>query len=249
VSNIFEALEHAKREIHVVKSRPERSVDSEDVKIPNVLDAESPEMEQEMITLYQTITASLPDTERRSVLFVGSRSNEGTSTIARELAKTVSLRMGKTVLLIDLDRSRPNLHVYTGLKPEKDINEVIKTGDSIDKACCQVEESSLYVMPLFERTLVTPRTLESARGSGFWEPLKEKFDLIIVDSPPATLFPDAVGIVSMVDGVVLVVEAERTRWPVVLNVKEKIMRNGGNILGIVFNKRKFYIPGWLYRRL
>ena len=117
------------------------------------------------------------------------------------------------------------------------------------QALCQVEESSLYVMPLFQEVVVTPRTLEFARGSRFWEPLRERFDLIIVDSPPATLFPDGLGMVSKVDGVVLVVEAEKTRWPAALSVKERIKQSGGKVLGIAFNKRQYYIPGWLYRRI
>lgn len=207
------------------------------------------DMEEEMISLYQTITSSLPDIDHPSVLFIGSRSNEGTSTVARQLAKAVSLRMEKTVLLMDLDRSRPDLHVYAGLKPQKTVDEVVKTGDSLEKAVYQVEESSLFVMPLFQRTVVTPRTLDSVKGGGFWGPLKERFDLIIVDSPPATMFPDGPGIVSQVDGVILVVEAERTRWQVALSVKEKIVKSGGTFLGIVFNKRKYYIPRWLYKRL
>ena len=121
------------------------------------------DMEQEMLTLYQTITAALPDIDHPSVLFVGSRSNEGTSTITRELAKTVSLRMKNTVLLIDFDRSRPEHHVYGNIKPEAHTEEVVKTGDLIEETLCQVEESSLYIMPLFQRTMVTPRTLESAK--------------------------------------------------------------------------------------
>ena len=113
----------------------------------------------------------------------------------------------------------------------------------------QVEESSLYVMPLFQRTMIAPRTLESAKGGAFWEPLKERFDLIIVDSPPVMLFPDGPAIVSKVDGVILVIEAEKTRWQVALNVKEKIIKSGGTILGTVFNKRKYYIPEYLYKYL
>ena len=54
---------------------------------------------------------------------------------------------------------------------------------------------------------------------------------------------------SMVDGTVLVVEAEKTRWPVAVNVKERIKQSGGKVLGIAFNKRQYYIPGWLYRRI
>jgi Mrp family chromosome partitioning ATPase len=204
------------------------------------------EMEQEMITLYQTITASLPDLEHRTVLLIGSRSNEGTSTVARQLARTVSLRIEKDVLLIDLDRSRPDLHIYSGLKHES------SAGDScreIKEPLCQVEETKLFVMPLFKQTVATPKTLESAKSSGFWDPLKNRFDLIIVDSPPASAFPDGLGIVSRVDGVILVTEAEKTRWQAALRTKEQIISHGGRVLGTVFNKRRYYIPQFIYNHL
>ncbi len=248
MSNIYEALEHAGRKIHAVEPCPDEPVSVEPPDL-SVSGSNDPDMEDEMITLYQTITASLPDVKHRSVLFMGSRSNEGTSTVARQLARTVSLRIEKTVLLIDLDRSRLDLHVYTNLKQERNIDEIVKCDGEIEDALCRVEESNLYVMPFFQGATVTPRTLEFARGGRFWEPLRERFDLIIVDSPPATMFHEGPGIVSMVDGVVLVVEAEKTRWPVALSVKEKIERSGGKILGVVFNKRKYYIPQWLYKRI
>ena len=204
------------------------------------------DMEQEMIDLYQTITAALPDADRRTILFVGSRSNEGTSTITRQLARVASLRLEKSVLLIDLDRSRPDLHVYSTLKSKPDIQD---GEDQTGLSLTRVEESSLYVMPLFWRTMVTPKTIDYAKRGDFWESLKDQFDLIIVDSPPASMFPDGPAIVSRLDGVILVVEAEKTRWHVALSVKEKILKSGGKILGIVFNKRRLYIPEVIYRYL
>ncbi len=207
------------------------------------------DMEEEMIALYQSISTSLPGVEHPSVMFLGSRSNEGTSTVARELARTVSLRLEKTVLLIDLDRSRLDMRVFAHLRPEKTMEEVVHTGESIEKTMCRVEESSLYVMPLFQRTIITPKTLDSAKKRAFWDPIREKFDLIVVDCPPATMFPDGPAIVSQVDGVVLVVEAEKTRWQVALSVKEKVIKSGGRILGIVFNRQRHYIPQWIYNRL
>lgn len=207
------------------------------------------EMEPEMIALYQTITAALPDIDHRIVLFVGSRSNEGTSTIARQLARVASLRMEKSVLLIDLDRSRPDLHVFSKSKPEINLQDSPDPEGQIELSLARVEGTSLYVMPLFWRTMITPKTIDYAKRDDFWESLKNQFDLIIVDSPPATMFPDGPAIVSRVDGVILVVEAEKTRWQVVLSVKEKIMKSGGNILGLVFNKRRLYIPEVIYRYL
>jgi len=51
------------------------------------------------------------------------------------------------------------------------------------------------------------------------------------------------------DGVVIVVEAETTRGPVVQATIETVERFGGRVLGLAFNKRRFYIPRWIYRRL
>jgi protein-tyrosine kinase len=61
--------------------------------------------------------------------------------------------------------------------------------------------------------------------------------------------PDGIAIARRVDGVVLVLEAEKTRGPVAENLKERIQKNGGNLLGIIFNKRRHYIPEFLYKRL
>jgi protein-tyrosine kinase len=249
MSKIFDALENAQKE-GIASNLPVEPPPLPSITLPvnNQRTAEIG-LEQEMLTLYQTITAALPAVHHPSVLFVGSRSNEGTTTITRELAKAVSLRMEKTVLLIDFDRSRPEHHVYGNIKPEVYTEEVAKTGDLIEETLCQVEDSSLYIMPLFQKTMITPRTLESAKGGGFWDALKGRFDLIIVDSPPAMMFPDGPSLVSHVDGVVLVVEAEKTRWQVALSAKERIIKSGGNILGTVFNKRKYYIPQYIYKYL
>jgi protein-tyrosine kinase len=255
MSKIFDALENAQKE-GMAGNIPAEAPPPPPLSLPSDSQRAKTDanMEQEMIALYQTITAALPDIDHRSILIVGSRSNEGTSTIARELAKVASLRLEKNVLLIDLDRSRPEHHIYTHAKTGSNLVQqspgtgVPTAHDLTENALHQVEESSLYVMPLFQRTMITPRTLES-KGGAFWEPLKERFDLIIVDSPPVMLFPDGPAIVSKVDGVILVVEAEKTKWQVALSVKNKIIKSGGTILGIVFNKRKYYIPEYIYKYL
>jgi protein-tyrosine kinase len=244
MSKIYEALEYARNK----KMIPEKPIE---VPLPKTY--KTPEadigLENEMLSLYQNISGLLPDVMHPVVMFIGSHSNEGTSTVARQLARAASLRLGKAVLLIDLDRSRPEFQVFVDVAPEASLEDVMKSDAPLEKAFCQVEDSSLYVMPLFQQSSLNPRTLDSAKNAMFWETLKDRFDMIILDTPPATLFPDGLALVRHVDGVVMVVEAEKTRWPVALGVKEKIVKNGGNVLGTVFNKRRFYIPEWLYKRL
>ena len=71
----------------------------------------------------------------------------------------------------------------------------------------------------------------------------------MIDSPPISASSDGLAIVRKVDGVIFVIEAEKTRWPVAQAAKEKIVSHGGNILGMVFNKRRFYIPEFVYRKI
>jgi len=52
-----------------------------------------------------------------------------------------------------------------------------------------------------------------------------------------------------VGGVVLVVEAERTRAPIVEQARRAVEANGGRLLGVVMNKRRYHIPRAIYRRL
>ena len=244
MSRLYDALELARKK-KIMQEKPS------EMPLPKIYSTQEAlhDMEEEMLSLYQNIMGLLPDIARPIILFIGSQSNEGTSTVARQLAKVASLKLGKTVLLVDLDRSRPDFHVFVDRKADYNSEEIFNTDEPVEKVFQQVEETNLYVMPLFQQSRLDPRTVDSAKDTAFWEHLRDRFDLIIIDTPPATLFPDGLALVRQVDGVVLVFEAERTRWPVTLSVKKNILKNGGKILGIVFNKRRFYIPQWLYKWL
>jgi Mrp family chromosome partitioning ATPase len=52
-----------------------------------------------------------------------------------------------------------------------------------------------------------------------------------------------------VDGVILVITYDKTRRQVAVRAKKDLEDAGANILGVVINRRKYYIPDWIYRRL
>lgn len=79
-----------------------------------------------------------------------------------------------------------------------------------------------------------------------WDGIRRSHDLVIVDAPPATKSTEGLTLGAQVDGVILVVEADATRWPVALRTKKNILRSGGRLLGVVFNRRRHYIPAFLY---
>lgn len=79
--------------------------------------------------------------------------------------------------------------------------------------------------------------------------LRVSFDNILIDCGPLHESADAAVLASSVDGVVIVVEAGRSRRDQIINTQRTIEQAGGKFLGFVMNKRRYPVPEWLYRRL
>ena len=245
MTKIYEALEHA--EIEVLNGEPETVPPRPKVTSPSSRFSEM--VVENEIRVYQNLTAVVSDSTKKVIQFIGSREGEGTSTVVREFAKVSATKFGRLVLLLDADRYRPTLHLFFNIHPECGWQEVVQDNGPIEKALYQVGETRLFVCPSSQNFASNPRIFNSLLIDVFWKKLKQRFDLILVDSPPATTSTDGLAISSKVDGTILVVEAEKTRWPVAENVRDRIKSSGGNILGIVLNKRRYYIPEWIYNKL
>jgi len=81
------------------------------------------------------------------------------------------------------------------------------------------------------------------------EQLKQTFDLVLVDSWSVAVPPKPVLFSPHVDGVVLVVDAGKTRWQIAERQKRELTSQGGNVLGVILNNRTYPIPDSIYRRL
>lgn len=78
---------------------------------------------------------------------------------------------------------------------------------------------------------------------------RERHHFVVIDPPPLDLCPEQVRILPQVDAVVLVVAAEQTPVFAVRQAAAALAQAGGNLLGVVLNKRRFPIPGWVYHWL
>jgi Mrp family chromosome partitioning ATPase len=78
---------------------------------------------------------------------------------------------------------------------------------------------------------------------------KHHFKLVIVDIPAPTEVNGSALLAGELDGVVLVMEAERADGRVAQKTKQSLSEAGANLLGVVLNKRRKHLPDWLYQRL
>ncbi len=199
--------------------------------------------------LVQNIVSLLPRLKCRTVQFVGTSSGEGTSTVARECARTAALKLGKSVLLLDAGHNGPGQAAYFELGKPMSWEKAVQEGRSIRESFCRVDRTSLFVSHIAMDSAPGKPLFDLPHIHFFLEELKQDFDFILIDSPAASKYPTSLLLSNMVNGVVLIVEAEKTRWQVVDQMKKKIENQGGNILGVVLNKRRYPIPDAIYKRI
>jgi Mrp family chromosome partitioning ATPase len=205
-------------------------------------------MDDDIIGLYRSTHALLTGSQHKVIQFIGSREGEGTSTIAREYAMAAVAKFNKSVLLLDADIQKPSQHTFFRITPVFSCEDRMRDGKALEDAFFKVGSSGLSVS-IISRHSATSLQVFDFLGNGNFRKKLRQFDLILIDSPPATTSSDGLAISRLADGVVFVMEAEKTRWPIAESIKEKIIQNGGKILGIAFNKHRHHIPGAVYRRL
>jgi Mrp family chromosome partitioning ATPase len=205
--------------------------------------------ESELMVMAQNIAALLPSPDKNVIQFIGSRKGEGTSTLVREFALVSAQHSNKPVLLVEADLMQPSQYQAFGIEAKSPLDHVLKEGKALDGVVSQVEQSNLFLATLSSKvqSSLTARTFYNP--TDMWKIVREQFSLILIDSSPASVTADSLALCETVDGIVLVVEAEQTRSAVVKRVRDQILMQEGNLLGIVFTKRKLYIPELIYKLL
>ena len=252
MSNLYDALQAAQGERLAETNEPDKKPTTSSP--PPVTDHKPPSTqkfheEAELLGLAQTIATRLPNPDQNVIQFIGSRKGEGTSTLIREFALTVARHSDKPVLLVEADFIQPSHNHAFGIEAKQPIDYLLKEGKPLDGVISQIEDSNLFLATLsshFFRSL-TDRTF--FHSTDMWKSARNKFSLILIDSSPVSVSADSLSICTTVNGVVLVLASEKTRSTVAKNVKNQILSREGNLIGIVYTKRKFHIPKFIHKFL
>jgi len=193
-------------------------------------------------TLYGFIRSMLHERQTGLVLHVVAASHgEGTTTIARALAERATTVGHRRVLLIGLNTVPGTTEVSEGLL------SFIGRGESVEGAIYEMPGNSLATASLLGPT--EQKTTNTKAIREVYQACRELYELCIVDCPPITdgTYFDLVPEDS--DGIIFIVQAEKLRPAVIQRVKDMLEQQGGNILGIVLNQTKHYIPKVIYKLL
>jgi len=185
----------------------------------------------------------------KTILVTGVSHGGGTSTTAVNLATALAEDSRSSVLLVDANLRTPGLHRFFKTKNFTGMSELLDVRGERSFDFKKVGDNNLYLFPCGVKRSRNDGYFESKRFDQFLDNVRNSFDYVIFDSAPVPGFPDTQSLCSKVDGVVLVITYDKTRRQVALRAKKELEDAGAHILGVVINRRKYYIPDWIYRRL
>ena len=160
---------------------------------------------------------------------------DGKSTMAANLAVSLG-RSGKSTVLVDVDLRRPRVASLFGLgKDGACVTDVIADPDRLDEAVLDSGVAGLSLLPCLRRPDHPAELLSSEAFEAFVEVLRQKFDFVVLDSPPVLAVSDPVVTAPAADGVVLVIRLSKRTRRKVRESLEAMERAGANVLGLVVN--------------
>jgi capsular exopolysaccharide synthesis family protein len=174
--------------------------------------------------------------ERPKVLLITSAvPNEGKSTIAANLARTLALG-GSRVLLVDADLRKGRLHEMMGLQCEPGLVELLHQPDNLDSV---IQRDSLQNFAFLSRGKALGHAGDLFLGQAFDQVLarmRQQFDYVLIDSSPVFAADDATTLAPKVDGTLFVVRGNFSSARQVREALELLHQRQAKVLGLVFNR-------------
>lgn len=181
----------------------------------------------------------------RTVLITSAIGGEGKTSLASRLAMSLA-QVGYETLLIDGDLRHPKVHAHHGLPNETGFCEALRGEVPWDQLIRPAGTDHLWLLPAGKWTPQASRALARESTAALFAALKERFDLILVDSSPAIAVADPLLISKHVDGVLLSVFCNLSRLPQVYEAYQRLVRAGARVLGAVVSGVSTDIYGYPY---
>lgn len=171
----------------------------------------------------------------RTLSVTSTRPAEGKSTTALALATTLA-RSGRRVVLVDGDMRSPSVHKLLGREHDIGLSTYLAGDNNVDQMLVECEPLGFTAMTAGPLPPNAAELLTSDRLSTLLGKLLERFDHVVIDSPPVMGLADAPLIGNRVESVVFVVEASGVRARMVRRALERLRTGGANVLGTVLTK-------------
>lgn len=189
------------------------------------------------------------DNKYQVIQITSSLQSEGKTTFVSNFASLLAQKK-KRVLLIDLDLRRPKIHRVFDQMNDIGLTDILLGNATLQDALIKTEKSTIDLLLSGQKTTTVINILESEKLRQIIQELKTLYDYILIDSPPVIAVSDALYISKLCDGVLFIMEHDKTKKNIIKEAISTLTKNAVPILGTVLVqvdlKRNLYSYGYGY---
>lgn len=186
-------------------------------------------------TIRSGVILSSLDKPHKVIMITSTVPGEGKTTVAINLA--LSLAQVEKVLLIDADMRRPSVGKYFELPKDRPGLSDFVAGNASEEQVIYRDGSGLSVI---SAGVIPPNPSELLSSNKFAHQIHEfarQYDRVVIDSAPVQAVSDPVLISKASSGVIYVVKADATPYPLVQGAVRKLARVNAKLIGVVLNQQ------------
>ncbi len=158
-----------------------------------------------------------------SIVITSPLGGDGKTTVSCNLAVSLArLDRSRTVVLVDLDLRRPRIADCMGLTIEVGVDQLLAQKATLDEALIETDEPGLSVLAPSRSTAMPEPLLASDNLRRLIDALTRRFWMIVIDTPPILAVADALSVLDVADGCLLVVRAGKSPTSSVEQAKEHL---------------------------
>ncbi|MDX9690668.1 MAG: exopolysaccharide biosynthesis protein [Proteobacteria bacterium] len=173
----------------------------------------------------------------RSLAITSPRYSDGKTTIALNLAISIALDLKQTVLLVDLDFRKPNLHEFLGYEPSAGLTDYLFRNTPIPDCMIRLSFERMTVLPAGSPVDQSSEAIGLPKMAALARELKTRYPdrFIIYDMPPVLEQDDPLAFMPNVDSVLLVAREGKTKPSEIAHTVELL--SSARIIGTVLNEK------------
>jgi len=197
------------------------------------------------LTIHSNLRLKAQSRDSKVILVTSTRPGEGKSFVASNLALTFA-KHGERVVIVDCDLRKPNIHNGFGLANTKGVIDICGLGTPIDEVVTRNHFPNLDVLSAGGRAVNPTNILNHENFPHMLADLRQRYDRVIVDSPPLAPVSDAMIILQHVDGVVFTLKFNFVRTRGAQFCARRLLESNVPCFGAILNGLELALSDYYY---
>ena len=253
MSKIYDALRKAEREGTRPKRRSGKRAARDSAKAGRHISfiGFDEQFTRSLQNLRNSIDSEIKQMESRVIMVTSSVKGEGKTTITASLARIMAMGEADKILLVDCSVKNPNLHELFGVENKMGIVEYLEGSAEFKDVVKPVDQGVLDLVTagILKEFSLAHSLFNSDRMEQFVKEAAEAYDYVFIDTAAVLEAPETAIIGSFVNGSIMMINSGKTKREVIKRALLMVEKLEGKFIGTVLNRKKYYIPDFLYKRV